>query len=367
VYALAQGEKPAGGVVDGVWQVREELTPFGWAVLGLALQQMKDGRAGEVAQRLPELAKQEGEEVFWPSKRDPMLDFGRDNSLEATAFCVRFLARATPQSALIDRAAQWLVNHRDQGYYWSSTKRTAFVVYGLTEVLKRSGELRPDYRARVTVNGKEVFAQRFGAADALKAEPVVVRIPVEGNTSEVRVEKTGEGRLYASANWEYRTTGEGGGERAFPDSNPLRIERRYYRLSPVSAGGRVTYQLDALAGTVKPGEVVAVHVRVTGAAEERYLLIEDPLPAGAEVVLNDDLYELRGKPAWWRTWYERREARDSRVTWFPWRIPKQGLDSVYLLRFTNAGTFRVAPARVEPMYTPGTLSWTDPQVLEVKP
>jgi uncharacterized protein YfaS (alpha-2-macroglobulin family) len=44
-----------------------------------------------------------------------------------------------------------------------------------------------------------------------------------------------------------------------------------------------------------------------------------------------------------------------------------GLDLVYLLRVTNAGTFRVAPARVEPMYSPGTLSWSEAAKLEVKP
>ncbi len=367
VYALAMGEKPAAKLVDGAWQGRQEMTPFGWAVLGLSLQRMKDGRAGEAVSTLEGLAKHEGEEVFWPSNRDPMLDFPSDNSLEATAFSVKFLAAAAPGSGLIDGAAQWLVNHRDQGYYWSSTKRTAFVVYGLTGVLKRSGELRPDYRARVVVNGKEVFAKKFGAGDALKPEPVVVRIPVEGSGAQVRVEKSGAGRLYASANWEYRSSGETQGARAFPDSNPLRIERRYYRLSPVQAGGRVVHQLEPAAGELKTGDVVAVYLRVQGGSDERYLLVEDPLPAGAETLGDDGLYELRGRPAWWSMWYARRESRDSRVTWYPWWVPKQGLDLVYLMRVTNAGAFRVAPARVEPMYTPGTVSWSEAAKLEVKP
>ncbi len=373
VYALALGEKPGGKVVEGAWAEREKMTPFGWAVLGLALDRMKDQRAGEAAAQLVSQVKQSGDDVYWASNRDPMLDFESDNSLEATAFAVRLLAKRKPESELIDRASEWLVNHRDQGYYWSSTKRTAFVVYGLTEVLKRSGELSPDYTVRVLAAGKEVFSQRFRAADALQPKPVVVVVPVDGRAGQISVEKKGAGRLYASANWEYRSTGETGGTRAFPESNPLRLERKYFKLTPVSAGGKVTYQLDPVNGPLKPGDVVAVYLRVEGAAGvaggvgERYLLVEDPLPAGAEVVPNDEMYELRGKPVWWRSWYTRREARDSRITWFPWSVPKGGLDLVHLVRFTNAGSFRVAPARVEPMYSPGVMSWSEAAALEVKP
>lgn len=367
VYSLALGGKPAKALLDGVWERREQMTPFGWAVLGLAMQRLKDGRAAEAASALEAAAKHEGEEVYWPSNRDPMIDFPSDNSLEATAFAVKFLAESSRGGTLIDGASQWLVNHRDQGYYWSSTKRTAFVVYGLTGLLKRSGELRPDYRTRVLVNGKEVFSRKFNEDDALKAEPIVLRLPVEGSGMQVRVEKSGAGRLYASANWEYRSSGETQGARAFPDSNPLRIERSYYRISPQQAGGRVVHQLEPLTGELKPGDVVAVRLRVQGGSDERYLLVEDPLPAGAETLANDDLYELRGRPAWWSLWYARRESRDSRVTWYPWSVPKQGMDLVYLLRVTNAGTFRVAPARVEPMYTPGMVSWSEAARLEVKP
>jgi hypothetical protein len=367
LYALSMGEKPNPALVDRVWQKREEMTPFGWAVLGLALDRIKDGRAAEAAAELERTAKQEGEEAHWVSNRDPMIDFPSDNSLEATAFAVKFLAARGAGGELIDGAAQWLVNHRDQGYYWSSTKRTAFVVYGLTGVLKRSGELRPDYRARVLVNGKEVFSQRFDAEDALKPKPVVVRVPVDGATAMVKVEKTGAGRLYASANWEYRTGGETEGARAFPEANPVRIERRYYRLVAQQAGGRVVHALEPLMGDVRPGETLAVQLHITGASEDRYLLVEDPLPAGAETLKNDEQYELKNKPSWWWLWGARRESRDSRVTWYPWWVPKQGLDLVYLMRVTNAGAFRVAPARVEPMYTPGTMSWSEAVKLEVKP
>ncbi len=368
LYSLAQLGKASKPRLERVWNERGKLTSFGWALLGLAYLQVRDGRSADVAGELARQAKQRDGETWWESNRDAMLDFETDNSLEATALALKFLARAEPGSALIDGAAQWLVNHRDQGYYWSSTKRTAFVVFGLTDVLKRSGELKPDYRVRVLINGKETLNRKFDAGDALKPEAVKLRVPIDPKIAnpQVSVEKQGAGRLYASVRWEYRATGAGS-VRARPAENATRLNRNYYRLSALNEGGRIVYAMEPLVGQARPGDLIAVRLSLFGAAGQRYLLVEDLIPTGAEVVPRDDLYEIRGKPSWWRGWYERRELRDARVTFFPWSIPRDGLEYVYLLRFTNAGLFHAAPAHVEPMYSPGTMSWSEPAILEVRP
>ncbi len=369
LYAIALQGKPEAALTEAVWAQREKMTSFGWALLGLTFQQIRDARAAEVASHLVSTARQEGEQTHWASDRDPMLDFELDNSHEATAFAVKFLAQAQPQSPLIDQAALWLVNHREQGYYWSTTKKTAFVIYGLTDVLKRSGELKPDYSVKVSVDGREVLAKSFSAEDALRPQPVKIRVPLDGRTARpvVTVARNGTGRLYVSQFWEYRASGASDGERAEPAGSSLRINRNYYRLTAQPEGGRIVYGMEPLEGAPKPGDLVAVRLSIFGGANERYLLVDDPLPAGAEVIERDELYEIRGKPAWWRSWFERREVRDSHVTYYPWAVPKEGLEYVYLLRFTNAGKFGVAPARVEPMYRPNHLSWSEPKVLEVKP
>jgi len=369
LYAIALQDKPTAAQTDSVWAQRGKMTSFGWALLGLTFQTLKDARSAEVAADLVSTVQQEGEQAHWASDRDPILDFELDNSHEATAFALKFLAQARPESPLIDQAALWLVNNRDQGYYWSTTKKTAFVIYGLTDVLKRSGELKPDYSVKVSVDGREVLAKSFSAEDALRPQAVKIRVPLDGRTSQpiVTVSRRGKGRLYVSQFWEYRTNGSTGGERTAPAEYPVKINRNYYRLTAQQEAGRIVYGMEPLDGAPKPGDLVAVRLSVFGGADERYLLVDDPLPAGAEVIERDELYEIRGKPAWWRTWYERRELHDSHMTFYPWAVPKEGLEYVYLLRFTNAGVFRVAPARVEPMYRANHLSWSEPKVLEVKP
>ena len=68
---------------------------------------------------------------------------------ETTAYALKFLAKQRPQSPLLPKAALCLVNHRNEGYYWSSTKQTAMVIYGLTDYLARSGELHPNFNVTV--------------------------------------------------------------------------------------------------------------------------------------------------------------------------------------------------------------------------
>ena len=51
------------------------------------------------------------------------------------------------------------MNHRNEGYWWNSTKQTAMVIYGLTDYLKATGELNPNLTATVTVNDVPVLTQ----------------------------------------------------------------------------------------------------------------------------------------------------------------------------------------------------------------
>lgn len=364
LLALSMEGRPEARLVERVWRRSCEMSAFGLASMGLAMQRSGDARRAEAARRLAEIAKQDGQETFWESRADPMFLHDQEHSFEATGMAVRFLAAEAPDSPLLDRAAQWLMRNRDRGYYWKSTKRTAFVIYGLIPLLERSGELQPDFTARVFAGGQEILRRRFTASDAVSPKPVKLEAPVSGDRSEVRVEMDGRGRLYASAMWQWRMAA-GSGARRTPEESPLGIERQYYRLRPQNAGGSITYRLEPWTGAARRGDIVAVRVSVRGAARLNAFVVEDPLPAGAEAIPHDRGFALQGAPVWWNWWLNRGEMRDERVSWFPWAIPGDGFEAVYLFRFTNAGKFRAAPARVQPMYEPGVKSWSEEAVWEV--
>lgn len=366
LYALSLSNGTTKPRLDKIWTVRETLSPFGLAVLGLALHATNDARSTEVKDLLVSQVKRDSGGAYWSSDHDPMFYYASDYSQEATAFAARFLARVSPGDPLLAQAARWLVRNRNRGYYWDSTKRTALVVLGLTGYLAQSGELKPDYSAKVFVNGKEVLDRRFSEADALAARPVTVDVPSADlrDSNDVKVEMNGKGEIYTAVNWTSRVPGE---SLQLPAGNGLTIERSYYRLMPAKEGARVLWNPEPLSGPARPGDLLGVRLTIRADRERQYLLIEDPIPSGSELVRNEERYDIKGGDRLFRSWWTRREERDDRVTFFPTWLRKGESTFTYLLKVTHAGRFAAPPARVEPMYEPGVLSSSAPFTLEVNP
>ena len=362
VYALALAGGDVSKSFDAAFNQRSTMTGYGLGLLGIAARKINDRRAVDLATLLESRAREQGDEAWWPADRDALLDFPMDASPEATAFAVRFLAAERPQSSLLEKSALWLVNHRDEGYYWGSTKQTAMVIFGLTEYLKHSDEMKPEFTANVMVNGKVVATKRF---DAIDAPPFRVQLATSqlSEANAVEVAKTGGGRLYWSTQMSAVVNAADG---LRTGNSSLHLTRDYFRLAPVDESGRVVYRMIPLEGNVNPGDLLAVRLTLSG--EGRYLMLEDPIPAGAEPVSRDEGYELKEKPPWWQSWADRRELRDNRAVYFE-RIlgERETKQYTYLLKVTNAGQFAISPARVLPMYQPQVMTATPSRGIEVQP
>ena len=365
VYAMAQSGSKEKGPLNAAWLQRSKMSPYGIALLGLAMQTVSDPRAAEAAASLESTVVADDREASWPVQRDDMLDFSGDATPEATAYAVKFLTEVRPASPLLAKAALWLVNHRDQGYYWSSTKQTAMVVYGLTGYLKTSGELHPNFSATLSVNGKQVSASRFTDADGLAPAAPVIRIAaadLAAGSNKIKIAKSGDGRLYWSARAEYYSTDD---KISNTGSQALSLAREYFKLVPVKDGDRIVNQLEPLQGPVAVGDVLVARLTLNG-GNWRYLMIEDPIPAGAEFIENDELYTLQNRPPWWQYFFARREFHDDRAAIFQTYFNGKQVQHLYLMKIVNPGKFRISPARVQPMYQPQYLSTTESSLLEVK-
>src|SRR3974390_3895688 len=111
---------------------------------------------------------------------------------------MKLLNRVDPQNPLLPKAALYLVGHRGGGYYWDSTEQTAMVIYGLTDYLQRTQELKPNFSVDVQVNGKTVATRKFTADDAT-VPPVTVTLTeaqLAPGANEIRLGRCGGGGLY---------------------------------------------------------------------------------------------------------------------------------------------------------------------------
>ena len=368
VYALGQSGLNDAAMLNAAFEKQGRMSAQGLAMLGLTLQTVGDPRAGDIADRVEKMAKVEDIEAYWASQYDYLMEFIYDDGAETTALAVKFLSLARPNSPLLPKAALWLVNHRNDGYYWSSTKQTAMVIFGLTEYLKASHELDADFTAEVFVNDKPALNRKYTLADALSASDQTIHLTATQllpGENKIRIHKTGSGRLYWSARGEYFSTNKSDFQN---NQFSLNITRDYFRLVSAiekgSEGEKMVYRLEPLSGALSPGDVVAVRI-IVGGGEWRYLLVEDPIPSGAEFLQKEDAYEIKDRPSWWEYWFSRREFHDDRAAMFQTYFNKRQT-YFYLMKIVNPGKFRVSPALAQPMYQPSILSTTDSQTVEVK-
>ena len=350
IYAFTESGDSDGHYLEELYAKRDKLGPYGRALLALALQERKDGRAREVAGLIENAAQRDEFEAHWQTAR--VNDYGRDVYLdaEATALSLKALSQINPSSELLPKAARWLVKNRRNGYYWLSTKETAFAIYGLTDYLKVSKELSPDYSFEVYLNGTQVAAQHVGASDAMNAQSLVItkKGSEVGGSNQIRIVKHGKGALYVSTALEYFTADENVPAQA---SANLKITREYLRLRvSENADGKSSWKIEPLTGELRSGDLIVVRLHLTG-ARAQYLMIEDPIPAGAEQVAQVSGIYLNYSTGQWSDWYSNREFRDNRTAIFLNYFDGDATLQ-YAMRVEVPGEFRIAPARAELMYQP---------------
>jgi uncharacterized protein YfaS (alpha-2-macroglobulin family) len=364
VYALATTGDAPRNAMDRAWSDRSKLSDEGLALLGLAFDAAKDGRAKEAADLLETKAKVSDTDAHWQSTYDGLLEYWYDTSSETTAFALKLLAHQKPQSGLLSKSARWLAQHRD-GDYWYTTKQTALVIEGLTEYLALSGELANESDVEVLVNGTSAGKRHFGPADAFATPWRIKLSPAQvANGGQLTVRKSGNGLTY----WSVENAWYSADKRQYQKGTvALNITRDYYTLvkRQDKPSDPITYDLAPLNGPVHIGDVIAVRLGI-GGSSFNYLLAEDPIPAGTEYVSNSSLYTLNHKPDWWADWFTRKEFHDDRAAFFNTDFSTHR-EYVYLLKVVNPGKFAISPAVAGPMYQPETQTSSDPAALEVLP
>ena len=353
VYALEESGGSEGRHVEMVFSERGNLQPYGRALLALTLKQRKDEkRAREVAAEIERTATSDSFYTTWESRRRPMLDFGEQNDTEATALSLKALARIKPDSPLLPRVARWLVSNRRNSHYWSSTKDTAFAIFGLTDYLKVSRELSPNYDVEVYLNGENVLTEHVSSPS--QTFSITRKATAVAGANEVRIVKRGSGLTYFATSLDYYS-----GEEDVPaiGSADLNLTREYLRLKVVEDGYKLKWQTEPLRGDIRSGDMLVVKLKING-SKARHLMIEDPIPAGAEQVESVGNLNLDyGTGQDWTDWYSSREFRDNRTVFFLDYFDGDATFQ-YAMRVQVPGQFRVAPARAELMYRPSTQSNT---------
>jgi uncharacterized protein YfaS (alpha-2-macroglobulin family) len=124
------------------------------------------------------------------------------------------------------------------------------------------------------------------------------------------------------------------------------------------AGYKMTKQIDVVQartkGVLTRGDVLKVTIAVEASAERNWVVINDPIPAGATIIgdlggQSSMLGAVTGGDGVEPSYVER--GNEAWRGYFAW-VPTGKFSIVYTLRLNGAGRFNLPPSRVEAMYSP---------------
>jgi hypothetical protein len=343
---------------------KAQLDYFAQAALALALFYEGDPvGAGELMDDLSLAAVETSTTAHWPQS-DVDGTYNRKamaSTTRATALVLEAFTQVRPASPLPPKAALWLMNQRSGGH-WQTTQETAYAILALADYVQVSGELAPDYRYEVTLNGELLGAGVVSATNALQPIPAIVapsHLLADGD-NHVHLVKQGTGRLYYVLT--LRTVHLHDGFAAVrPLGSGISVTREYRRAGD-GGGTAQTWQV---------GDLISVNLVVEASDDAWYVIINDPLPAGCEALnerLNTNSHPANGGAGdlHWRSYgYNRKDVYDERVTLFVTQLTAGRYEYDYLMRATTPGEFSVLPAEVYLMYEPDTWARSASQRLRI--
>ncbi len=369
LYALARSGQPDIARTTTLYDNRDRLAIYAQAWLAQTLYLINPTDSARIDPLVGDLVDNaiiSASGIHWQEASRDVFNWNTDT--RTTAIALQTLVMTRPQSDLIPNIVRYLMTQR-QADAWETTQETAWAVMALTDWMRVSGELTADYAYSVAINGDERLAGTASSQTIRDSQRL--NIPLEqlqrtGANTLAFNRGQGQGALYYTAHL-----------RAFlpvPQIEPLNrgiILQRQYTLEDDSdrraiTGGRV-------------GDVVRVRLTIILPNDLHYVVIEDPLPAGAEAI-NPNLetsQQIGTRPGivtrdplakgwgWW--WFSDVQFRDEKVVLSSAYLPAGTYEFVYSIRLGFAGTYNVIPATGQEFYFPEVYGRSDGMTFTIAP
>jgi len=284
-------------------------------------------------------------EITPPAGDAWLMRFGTSTRLHAIALSA--LLALSPDHPLAAPLVRSLLEAREGGQ-WQNTQESAFALLALHDYQKAQERDEPQFEAFVFMRDQLLGKKRFvGRSTQAQEFSVAMHKLVAG--APLIFEQKGSGTLFFEGRLKYarnelpKTALESG----------FLLKKHIRPFSP----GTAQPPPAASATTVAHGDLLVVELTVLNPTRRRFVVIDDPLPAGFEgidlsqataqgslaALLNDN--QSGQSSAWYR-----QELRDDRVLYFADDLPAGVHVYRYLARATTRGRFVVPPSVAKEMY-----------------
>lgn len=349
LYVKALAERGNLAAAQALVGQRSEMDSAMQAALALALYHGGDtANARQVTQGLRNTVSETPTTAYWPLPQTnwQWQQWQTMASTEKnTALALQALSTIEPETPLLPKVVRWLMQQR-RGSGWSNTQATAFAVMGLVNYALVHETAGNEYTYRVLINGETVDTGTV-SADTRTLPPILLHGEqlYTGENILVIERSEGSGTLYYTALLERQLYHESFVAVESVDQG-LQLSRSYRLLEG-------TPRTD---GAYNVGDLIEVSLQLTAQTRMAYVHVEDPIPAGFEVInerLNAVSYPGEAENYWsyWRDWgYNRKNVRDDRVDFFVTTLWPGTQTLTYRMRAITPGEFSVLPGQTYPMY-----------------
>ena len=362
LYALARAERGDFQRTVRLFDERESMSVYAKAYLAMTFHLLApdDSRAQELLNDMNNALVVSASGAHWEEAYQDWWNWNTDTRTNALGLMA--MIQIDPQNEMIPNIVRWLMVAR-QADAWETTQETAWAIMALTEWMVVTNELYPDYTFDVSLNGEsQALDDDTATPDNVKAtETLIIEVGellAEEANRLVFSRSAGDGNMYYTAHL-----------RAFlpvPEVEALNrgiIVSRQYALLDDPDGTPIT--------SAEVGQPVQVSLTIIAPSNLHYVVIEDPIPAGAEAV-NPNLETTsqvgtqpqlsREKPlsegwGWW--WFSNIEMRDEKVVLYATYLPRGTYQFNYVIYPGLAGEYNVIPTTGQEFYFPEVYGRSD--------
>ena len=302
-----------------------------------------------------------------------------DSETRTSALVLRGLMSARPNHPLGAPLAMGLLADR-KGGAWRTTQETAWSLIALVDYRKAQEKVEPNFDAHVFLGENDVLTAAFrGRSLEQKTQIFPAAKLGEAQNTALGFSLVGDGKLFYQARLRYarKTLPTDVIDRGFF------VEKRLRKVTPDDLAEALDTVPNKALLSFAGSDLVLADVVVVTPKPRRFVVVDDPLPAGFEAVdmrlatssgrlgvdytapRSDDGDEAMGRADGF-AWYTK-EVRDDRVLFFVDHMPAGVYRYRYIARATSLGTFVVPPTRAEEMYTPETFGRTGTTRIDIKP
>jgi uncharacterized protein YfaS (alpha-2-macroglobulin family) len=357
LYTLALHGEPEFGYMENLYRERGDMPLFPKAYLLKALYKANGNKSmqEELVRDLFNNVKIAPTSAHFEEHSGCWQCF--ESNTRTTALILQALVETQPENSLVPKVVRWLIDEQRVGR-WRTTQENIYVVDALATYLRAYEKDEPDFRAKITTDGRKILDELFEGRTFHVAKSTIPFAEMTlGKNYAVNISKDGQGRLYYGIRMNY-----------YPKGQTPAKDEGYSVVKVIEA-------LDSSKTTIySPGSIMKVTITVSSNQYRHFVVVDDPVPAGFEVVntsfgttasnLNNE--ESERDNDWYDYTYNHVDKYDDRVLLFADSFSPGTHSYTYLIQVTRTGLYQMPATRAEGMYEPEVFGQTASTVVEVK-